>query len=255
MLVDTHVHTCFSNDSNMAIETAIHRASELGLAITITEHMDMAYPEADVTFDIKQYFKNYTKYRSEKVLLGIELGMRTECFNDNRDIVNNNPFDFVIGSIHFVDNIEIYLEEFYHSRSKLDTYNRYFESMLDCLKTYDFIDSVGHIDYISRYARYDDPELYYYEFSDRIDEILKLVARNEKALEINTRRLTNPDTVANLLPIYKRFHELGGQMVTLGSDAHKPESIGSNLAIATDMAEACKLRVVYFKQRKPEWRK
>lgn len=255
MLFDTHVHTSFSNDSDMAIETALNRAAELGLGITITEHMDMAYPEPDVAFDIKQYFNDYAKYRSEKVLLGIELGMRTECLNDNHDIVKQQQFDYVIGSIHFVDNIEIYLEEYFHSRTKLETYNRYFESMLDCLKTYDFIDSLGHIDYIARYARYSNPELYYHEFSDRIDAILKLAARNEKALEINTRRLGNPDTVTSLMPIYKRFRELGGRMVTLGSDAHKPETIGNHLAIAKDMATACNLKVVYFKQRKPEWGK
>ncbi|SDE65214.1 histidinol phosphate phosphatase [Sporomusa acidovorans] len=255
MLFDTHVHTCFSNDSNMPIDAALKRAAELGLGIIITEHMDMAHPKPDVAFDVNQYFKEYAKYRNEKVLLGIELGMRAECLQANCDIVTNQHFDYVIGSIHFVDNIEIYQEEYFQARTKQETYNRYFESMLDCLKSYDFIDSLGHIDYISRYARYSNPELYYYEFSDRIDEILKLAARKEKALEINTRRLGNPDTAANLLPIYKRFKELGGQMVTIGSDAHKPESIGNHLSIAHAMADACNLKVVYFKQRKPEWGK
>jgi histidinol-phosphatase (PHP family) len=237
----------------MAIESAISRAAELGLGITITEHMDFAHPEPDVTFDIEKYFQDYKKYRSDKVLLGIELGMRAECLADNRNIINNYLFDFVIGSIHFVDNIEIYQESFYRSRTKLDTYTRYFQAMLSCLKEYDFIDSVGHIDYISRYARYDDPELYYHEFSDWIDEILKIAVQNEIAMEINTRRLINPDAVARLMPIYKRFYELGGKMVTIGSDAHKPENIGSRLDVAQDIAAACNLRVVYFKQRKPEW--
>ncbi|HWR44749.1 histidinol phosphate phosphatase [Sporomusa sp.] len=253
MLFDTHIHTRHSDDSTMAIETAISRAAELGLGITITEHIDLAHPEPDVALDVEQYFLDYTKYRSDKVLLGIEVGMRAECLEDNRDIINNYSFDYVIGSIHFVDNIEIYQESFYRSRTKFDAYSRYFEAMLGCLKCYDFIDSLGHIDYISRYARYEDKEIYYHEFSDRIDEILKFAAQNDKAMEINTRRLTSPEAVARLLPIYKRFYELGGRMVTLGSDAHKPEAIGSRLDVAQDMAEACKLRVVYFKQRKPEW--
>ena len=253
MLFDTHVHTRYSSDSDMAIEKAISSAAELGLGISITEHMDMAHPEPDVFFDVKQYFQDYTKYRSDKVLLGIELGMRTECLQANRNIISNYPFDFVIGSIHFVDNIEIYQASFYRSRTKHDTYSRYFQAMLSCLQIYDFVDSVGHIDYISRYARYDDPELYYHEFSDWIDEILKIAAHNEKAIEINTRRLASPEAVTILLPIYKRFYELGGRMVTLGSDAHKPEAVGNRMNIARDMAEACKLKVVYFKQRKPEW--
>ncbi|HWR09554.1 histidinol phosphate phosphatase [Sporomusa sp.] len=253
MLFDTHIHTRYSDDSEMAIETAMSRAAELELGITITEHVDLAHPEPDVALDVEQYLQDYTKYRSDKVLLGIEVGMRTECLEDNRDIINKYRFDYVIGSIHFVDNIEIYQEQFYRCRTKADAYSRYFETMLDCLKVYDFVDSLGHIDYIARYARFEDPEIYYHEFSDWIDEILKIAVHNGQAMEINTRRLISPEVVARLLPIYKRFYELGGRMVTLGSDAHKPENIGNRLDVAQAMAEACKLKVVYFKQRKPEW--
>ncbi len=253
MLFDTHIHTRYSDDSEMALETAISRAAELKLGITITEHIDLAQPEPDVALDVEQYWQDYKKYRNEKLLLGIEVGMRTECLADNRAIVDGYPFDYVIGSIHFVDNIEIYQEIFYHNRTKMDAYSRYFETMLDCLKGYDFIDSLGHIDYIARYARFADPEIHYHEFGDWIDEILKVAVQNEKAMEINTRRLTSPEAVARLLPIYKRFYELGGRMVTLGSDAHKPENIGCRLDVGQAMAEACKLKVVYFKQRKPEW--
>ncbi|QDR82150.1 histidinol phosphate phosphatase [Sporomusa termitida] len=253
MLFDTHIHTRYSDDSEMAIETAISRAAELKLGIIVTEHVDLAQPEPDVALDVEQYWQDYRKYRNEKLLLGIEVGMRTECLADNRAIIDAYPFDYVIGSIHFVDNIEIYQEVFYHNRTKMDAYSRYFETMLDCLKVYDFIDSLGHIDYIARYARFEDPEIYYHEFADWIDEIIKVAVQNEQALEINTRRLTSPAAVARLLPIYKRFYELGGRMVTLGSDAHIPENIGCRLEVAQAMAAACSLKVVYFKQRKPEW--
>lgn len=253
MLFDTHIHTRHSDDSNMNIEDAIKRANELGIGMIITEHIDMAHPEPDVFFDIDLYFEEYTKYRSNKLLLGIEVGMRTECVEDNRSIVGDYHFDYVIGSIHFVDNIEIYQEHFYRNRTKKDTFRRYFECMLDCLKGYDFVDSLGHIDYIARYARYEDPEVYYNEFGDLIDEILLTAVRKGKALEINTRRLANPEIVARVLPIYQRFHELGGKMVTIGSDAHKPEHVGRRLTVAKDIADACNLKVVYFKDRKPEW--
>ncbi len=253
MLFDTHIHTRYSTDSNMAVEAAVKRGGELGLGIIFTEHMDLAYPEPDAfTFDVKQYFKDYIQYRSDKVLLGIEVGMRPDCLEDNRRIVADSSFDYVIGSIHVVDNIDIYQESFYHSRPKREVYGRYFEAMLSCLKTYDFVDSLGHIDYIARYARYEDPDVHYHEFSDWIDEILMTAAQKEKAIEINTRRLISPEAVAGLLPIYKRFYELGGRMVTIGSDAHKPEDIGRRMDVAQNLAEACKLSVVYFKQRKPE---
>ena len=254
MLFDTHIHTRYSTDSKMTIEAAVNRATDLNLGITITEHMDLAYPEPEAfTFDVKKYFRDYAQYQGNKVLLGIEVGMRPDCLEENRRIIENNVFDYVIGSIHVVDNVDIYHSSFYESRPKQEVYGRYFEAMLQCLKSYDFIDSLGHIDYIARYARYQDTDIHYHEFSDRLDEILKVAADQEKAMEINTRRLTSQAAAAQLLPIYKRFSELGGKLVTIGSDAHKPEDIGCALALAQDMAEACKLRVVYFKQRKPEW--
>lgn len=254
MLFDTHIHTCYSTDSSMSVKTAVSRAAELGLGIIFTEHMDLAYPEPEAfTFDVKAYLRDYAQYRGDKVLLGIEVGMRPDCLEDSQRIVEEHLFDYVIGSIHVVDNVDIYHASFYESRSKQVVYERYLEAMLQCLQSYDFIDSLGHIDYIARYARYQDPDLHYHEFSDRIDEILKVAAKQEKAMEINTRRLTSRAAVEQLLPIYQRFSELGGKLVTLGSDAHKPEDIGRALSIAQDMAEACKLKVVYFKQRKPEW--
>ncbi|CQR70656.1 Histidinol-phosphatase [Sporomusa ovata DSM 2662] len=256
MLFDTHIHTCYSSDSNMDIKTAVSKAADLNLGIIITEHMDLAYPEPDVfNLDVKTYFQDYAQYRGDKVLLGIEVGMRPDCLEENRLIIENNLFDYVIGSIHVVDNVDIYHSSFYESRPKHEVYDRYFEVMLQCLKSHDFIDSLGHIDYIARYARYQDPNIHYCEFSDRIDEILKVAAQQEKAMEINTRRLTSLAAVEQLLPIYKRFSELGGKLVTIGSDAHKPGDIGRALALAQGMAEACQLKVVYFKQRKPEWGK
>lgn len=253
MLFDTHIHTRYSMDSNMAVEAAVSQAAGLGLGIIITEHMDLAFPEPEIiTFDVGQYFQEYNKYRSDKVLLGIEIGMGLECVAENRRIIDNNPFDYVIGSIHSVDNTDIYLEGYYHARTKRAAYEQYFTWMLKCLQTHDFIDSLGHIDYIARYARYQDPEVHYHEFSDWIDEILKTLAQNGKALEINTRRLTSPAAVDIVRPIYQRFYELGGQLVTIGSDAHRQQDIGARLDVAYALAEACKLKVVYFKQRKPE---
>ena len=254
MLFDTHVHTTFSTDSKMNIATALKRAADLGQGITITEHMDLAYPEPEAfTFDVKAYFEEYEQYRNDKLLLGIEVGMRPDCLEDNRRIVEGHSFDYVIGSIHVVENADIYHSSFYESRSKQEVYNFYFDAMLNCLKNHDFIDSLGHIDYIARYAQYQDPDIHYNEFSDRLDEIVRAAAEREKALEINTRRLTSPEAAKQLLPIYKRFAEVGGKIVTIGSDAHKPDDIGRGLAMAQEMAEACNLKVVYFKQRKPEW--
>ncbi|MDR3559945.1 MAG: histidinol phosphate phosphatase [Negativicutes bacterium] len=254
MLIDTHMHTQFSTDSGMTLAEAIARGRELDMAITITEHLDLDYPKPKAfIFDIDEYFQAYSRYRSDAVLLGIEIGMRSELVQANRAVVEGHPFDFVIGSIHVIDNIDIYLEEFYHGRSKRDVYGQYFTSMLDCLETYDFIDSLGHIDYIARYAKFADPEVRYSEFADYIDQVLVMLIDKQKALEINTRRLDQPEAVSALIPIYRRFAELGGRWVTIGSDAHTPKDIGKHFAQAQEMAASCGLRPVWFNAREPHY--
>lgn len=253
MLFDTHMHTRFSTDSDMLLEEALLKARQLGIGITITEHMDLAYPgePAAFTFDVDNYFAAYNRYKSEAVLLGIELGMRTDCLADNRLIIQDKPFDYIIGSIHVVDNIDIYCSEFYHQRSKQEVYNQYFDAMIACLREYDFIHALGHIDYIARYAKYSDAEIYYNEFKERIDEVLQLVAAQNIAMEINTRRLDSKERVESILPIYRRFAELGGKLATIGSDAHRESEVGRRLDVGMAIAKQCGLTAVQFVNGKP----
>jgi len=254
MLFDSHMHTRFSTDSKMLIDEAVARGRELNIGITITEHMDINYPgPLAFMFDVDQYFAKYKKYRSESVLLGIEIGMRQDCLDENCHLVATYPFDYVIGSVHVVDNIDIYVPAFYQGRNKQDVYRQYFEAMLQCVTCYDEIHSLGHIDYIARYAGFADPEVYYSEFREHIDEILIVLARKGKALEINTRRLGRKETIEILIPLYKRFYEVGGRLVTIGSDAHRVTEIGRGLAEGVEIAERSKLQVVYFKDGQPHY--
>jgi len=256
MLFDSHMHTCFSTDSKMKIDEAVARGRELNIGVTITEHMDIAYPgPLSFIFDVEQYFADYRKYRSENVLLGIEIGMLADCLEENRRLIKKHPFDYVIGSVHVVDNIDIYTAEFYQGRTKKEVYEQYFDAMKQCVTCYDDIHSLGHIDYIARYARFADPEIYYKEFSDCIDDVLNVLAQKGKALEINTRRLVNKEAVETIMPIYKRFYEVGGRLVTIGSDAHNVKDIGRGLNIGIEVAERANLDVVYFKEGKPQYQR
>lgn len=255
-MFDSHIHTTFSTDSNMNIEAAIKRAEELNLGLIITEHMDVNYPYKNkFTFNHNEYFKQYSKYISPNLLLGIELGMRMDCIEENRILAQKYPFDFVLGSVHLVDNIDIYGEAFYKNKNKVQSYEKYFKYMIDCLKTHSFIDSLGHIDYIARYAIYEDSEIYYEDFAVYIDEVLKTAILNNTVLEINTRRFNKIEVIDNLKKIYKRYYELGGRLVTLGSDSHKIQDIGSHFPLAKNVADSCNLKPVYFKARKPEYSK
>lgn len=253
-MFDSHIHTKFSTDSKMDIEVAIKQAADLNIGIIITEHMDLNFPVSDqFRFNPEQYFKEYSKYRSDRVLLGIEIGMITDQVVENREIIERYPFDYVIGSTHLVDNLDVLMKSFYENRSKKDSYEHYFKYIINCIKTHSFVDSLGHIDYISRYAAYEDKEIYYEEFSEHIDEVLKAVVRTGKAMELNTRRFGSSAAVDNLKKIYKRFYELGGRMITIGSDAHSESAIGFKFDAAKAITESCGLKIVYFSERKPEY--
>ncbi|MBL4937129.1 histidinol phosphate phosphatase [Clostridium sp. YIM B02515] len=256
MIFDSHLHTKFSTDSKMDIEDAVKKAKELNIGLIITEHMDLKYPiKGNFIFNPEDYFNEYNKYRNSNTLLGIELGMRSDCVEENRQIIESFPFDYVIGSIHLVDTIDIFREDFYAGRTKKETYEQYLTCMLECLKSHNFIDSLGHIDYITRYARYEDKEIYYDDFSEYIDEVLKTAVVSNIPLEINTRRLRYKVAADSLLKIYRRFYEVGGRQVTIGSDAHNAAAIGNNINIALEIADRCNLKPVYFKERKMEYMK
>ena len=254
-MFDTHVHTKFSTDSQMEIEDAIASAFKNNNQITITEHMDFKFPKEGFIFDVDEYFDKYLKYRSSSVLLGIELGMKEDCIPESRELIMANPFDYVIGSVHLVDNYDLYYEDFYNGKEKSESYDKYLNCMLSCVKNFHFIDSMGHIDYIARYANYEDKELYYSDHPHIIDEILKTLISNDTCIELNTRRFDKQTAIKSLLPIYKRYAALGGKNITVGSDSHTPEAIGYSLQLAKKFAEECKLRIVYFKGRKMEYEK
>lgn len=251
MVFDTHIHSKFSSDSDMNIESAIKTAKEKNIGIIVTDHMDLKFPiENEFIFDCNEYFSEYEKYRGRDFLIGIELGLRNDCIEENKSLSNSYPFDYVIGSIHVIDNIDIYQPIFYENKTKTNIYLHYLNTIYNCIKECDFIDSLGHIDYITRYSPYSDTELYYKDFADIIDEILKTLSTKEKALELNTRRINNKTAAQNMLDILKRFKELGGKYVTLGSDAHNTNAIGLNFEIAYELVEKSSLKIVYFKDRK-----
>lgn len=256
MLYDTHVHTCFSFDSEMSLAEVQKKLAEENIGAIITEHMDLNYPDAAAfKLDTERYFQAYAPYRNDRLLLGVEFGMGLQEMLDYRQLAESYSFDYILGSIHVVGCFDVYDEQFYAGKTKEEAYTAYLTAMLACLEIYDYIDCLGHIDYIARYASFPDRELYYHEYRAYIDAILAILADKEKCLEINTRRLDDPQAAAVLLPIYKRFHALGGRWVTIGSDAHCAADIGKNFSVALQIADCCGLRPVYFKKRQMQYLK
>ncbi|MCI1931048.1 MAG: histidinol-phosphatase HisJ family protein, partial [Clostridia bacterium] len=145
--------------------------------------------------------------------------------------------------------------EFFEGKSKHQAYTDYFEEVLSNVKNYDFFNVYGHIDFINRYGSYEDKTMDYYEFKSLTDEILKTIISKGKGIEINTSGyrygLGHPHPQFELI---KRYKELGGEIITVGSDAHKPEQITFKFDKAYEMLKEAGFKyITLFTDRKPEF--
>lgn len=234
MLWDTHMHTNHSGDSNAAAEDMIKAAIASRLdGICFTDHLDYDYPNEPELFllDIPSYIEETTKLREKydgrlQILQGIEIGLQPQLVEKNNGVTAAFPFDFVIGSSHVVHGMDPYYSEYYEGRDEQAAYLEYFESILENLQTNVDFDVYGHLDYVVRYGPNKDKFYSYKKFSDVIDEILRRLIDMGKGLELNTAGfkagLAQPNPTAEILA---RYHELGGEIITVGADAHSPEHV------------------------------
>lgn len=251
MIFDTHMHSEFSFDSKMKVSEILEAQRTQNIGISLTEHVDLDLPELPL-IDMKKYFKFYEKYRSPSFLVGIELGMskvnadKTLAFADKY----KTDLDIIIGSIHTLYSRDIFYLMDDIKLDKKKVYTDYLENILYCVKTFDFFDTLGHIDYISRYATYENKEVTLEEFKPLIEDIFKILIQKNKCLELNTRRLDKEEAFVNSLKIFTRYKDLGGQYVTIASDAHSQNAIGINFDKAIEIINLTGLTPVYFKNRK-----
>lgn len=268
---DQHTHCNFSTDSEAPPESMIHGAIEKGLShLCITDHMDLDYPgstdeEPQFVFSTADYFKTLTPLKDayqDKLYLGIgiELGLRPgrEDLNQTMHKLLTNPsFDFVLGSIHLLDNDDPYYESYWTDRTAKDILCKYFNDMFTALREYDNFDSLGHLDYLIRYIPpfCGDKDYAYKEYAELIDEILKLLIDKKKALEINTAGLIKGLPCFHpKLEVLKRYLELGGELLTIGSDAHSPDKIATEFVKTEELLRSCGVKGYYvYKNRTPEF--
>lgn len=250
MLFDSHLHTRFSADSEMTAAQAQAAAAKKGVGLVFTEHLDLSYPgEKQFLFDPRAYWQAYESLRGEHLSLGVEVGLAPGETESVEAFLAAVPFDEVIGSIHLVDGRDLYEKSCYEGQEQNVMYSRYFALMAAMVRENPFIDVLGHMDYIARYAPYENPGIRYNLWPDEIDEVLRAVVETGTALEINTRRFADRQARQELTEIFQRYRELGGRMVTIGSDAHTPENIADHFSLAQDFADAIGFRIVTFQNR------
>lgn len=272
---DSHVHTAFSTDSQSPMESMLLRGIELGFSsVCFTDHMDYDFPsetdEPEFLLDVESYFNELNrlsgKYTNIKIRKGIELGLKENVIEECKDIVKKYPFDFVICSTHLVDNMDPYNQKYWEYGEESERIRHYYETTLDNIKRGVDFDVYGHIDYIIRYTPYMkkvraegriDEEYMMRHLSksmDVIEEILRVLINNGKGIEINTGGfkygLGHPNPNEKVLKLYR---ELGGEIITVGSDAHEPKHLGYDFNKVPQILSSCGFRYyTEFTGRKPD---
>ena len=260
-MFDFHMHTVISYDGHNTPMEMAQAAVEAGLKeICFTDHLDYQQGTARevYAYATEAYRAGYDGLELPGLTIrrGTEVGMTSWNKAQIQKDVAAYPYDFVIGSIHFVDNIDIYYPEFWAGRDFLATERQYFEETLRCVQLHDDFDVLGHLTYISKCKGHPSPRISPLEdHKEIIVEIMKTLITTGKGMEINT---SGVDRCGDFLPgisYLKLFKELGGQIVTVGSDAHAADRVGQYTSNAIAMAEEVFGHVCTFQKRKPVFHK
>ena len=248
------------------METQVRHAIELGLdEICMTDHVDYGIKsdrddevqlyrrnDGSITTDETQglpsrnvrypeYFSTLKEMKSKygiqiQIKEGLEFGIQTGTAERFQKLYDRyaEQLDFVLLSMHQVDNLEFWTQDFQRGKSQQEYNERYYREIYDVQKVFHSYSVLAHLDLLSRY---DEKGIYPFEkVQDCIAEILRQAIRDNKGIEVNTSgyRYGLGDTQPSHR-ILKLYRDLGGRIITIGSDAHRKEDIADHFDMAEEM--------------------
>ena len=260
-MFDYHMHSRVSFDGHDTGFNMAKAAQAAGLKeICFTDHLDYdpLGQMGKLDFDTEAYNLEYDALEIPglKIRRGMEFGMDVHNVEQFKNDLQRRHFDFVLGSIHFVDDLDVYFEPYWSGKTVFQAERRYLEATLESVKLHDDFDVLAHLTYISKTKCHPAPRpVPYAEHRELIDEILKVLAAKGKGMELNTSGM---DRCGGFLPtadIFRRFKELGGEIVTVGSDAHTTDRVGQYSFDACRILQDIFGHVCTFEDRNPIFHK
>ena len=259
MYADYHIHTEFSDDSREPMENQVRQAIELGLEeICFTEHVDygvkkdwnegeiewrggdgvnyddsMKEPLANADYPV--YFDKIRRMREEfagqiRIKSGLEFGIQTITIPQYERLWSRyaDDLDFVLLSMHQVDNKEFWNQEFQRGTTQKEYNEAYYREILNVMRQFKHYSVLAHLDLI---VRYDRNGVYpFRELRDIVSEILRTAISDGKGIELNTSSwhygLADTQPSRDILRLYR---DLGGRIITIGSDGHTTKYLGDHI--------------------------
>lgn len=269
LLTDYHIHSnCSSDGYNTMLEMAL-ASFEKGVSILcFTDHVDLDYyltgePDSDC---FSKYDQMKTMYKDAlsgapqgiKILMGIELGEGNHDPGRAKEIAATHDLDFILGSVHNLKGKPDFYDIKYNDEKFCrDLIDKYMEELME-LAQIDCFDVMAHIGYPVRYTRNAgfEVDISLASYGDEIRQILKTLIENGKGIEINCSGFRNP-LIGGSIPaidVIRLYKELGGEIITVGSDAHKTVHAGTGLKEGFDILHQLGYKyVTVYEKRKPQF--
>lgn len=225
-MFDFHMHSDFSADCEVSMEDMVIGAIQKGLSvICFTEHVDYEYPDDSIHFDVdfQQYNQELDRLRNKyngiiQIRKGVEIGVQPHILHKYDKLMDEEAFDFVICSMHTTDKKSLHYKEIFEGRTVEEAFKLYYDEYLTCIKQFKKFNVLGHVDLIKRYTDTPANSL----FHDELKAIFNELIPYGKGIEVNTSGVRYG--LSHALPskdVLKLYKECGGEIITLGSDAHR----------------------------------
>lgn len=262
VLPDYHIHTSYSPDSKMDPEEAVRSAIASGVTeLCFTEHMDLGhhmemYDRAPDFAGMEETISRLReKYPEINIGKGIEVGYIPETAEQTAEVLSGQNFDYVLLSTHCVNGMDCGVPESKRGQDKLTAYRRYLETVYESVtddRLTEYYDCVSHIGYIAKGLHYEENSFPYEMFPELFDRILREIIKRGKGIEVNTSGIDRGSHVLPHPSIIRRYQELGGRIITIGSDAHKSQNVGAHIKEAVEIIKNAGFEeITLFKMREP----
>ena len=244
MFVDYHMHTNFSPDSPYPVEQEVLDAIALGMdEICITDHVDYGMKKVhlaelgyavDSTDETYDYFPEYynkleylqSKYKDKiRIKIGQEFGVQKQVLDKFEKLYSSYDYDFVLLSIHSINGEPLWLPDFKVDKTQVEYNLQYFEALYDMVRSFKHYSVLSHLDVIKR--RDPNGSVDFEVIEPIVTKILETAIADGKGIELNTSSARfEVDELTPCTEILKLYRELGGKIITIGSDAHRPGQLG-----------------------------
>ncbi|MDW7672442.1 MAG: histidinol-phosphatase HisJ family protein [Bacillota bacterium] len=261
-MFDFHVHTHHSFDAESPASVLVEQAIHLGITrLCLTDHVDYDYDGegSEFSFSYQAFFDEISRIRhlyqnQIEILTGVEFGLQPHVIDEYRKDADQWPFDYIIGSLHSAKKTDIYTGPYFVDRDQRQAYLDYFDDMFQVVQQNGPFNVIGHFDMIKRYGHFDSP-LPLPEYQEIAEAIFRALIAEGKGIEVNTSGfrygLGDAHPSRDLLALYR---ECGGEIIVLGSDAHRASELGDHFKEMLQVLHALNYKyVTTFRKQLPEF--